>query len=708
MTHSTEALNLKQVNFGREVLGPIFYDYCHRLHSHMLSYDERNASFLFCARAGLRLSYLYELFAKAQGVQPPKNASHIFWLSRFMVAKGLFLRCPESAMNLIAKEFGHTATQFMLPCLLPNYVTGKSDIDISLEFDFLVLNSSVTPSVVMQVFDSKGEYGQVLRSHYTQQANLFETQINNLMRDSQLGVLIDSGWNATTQRLLMEGYPEIDWHGLYFGRFGDPKVNNWHFSNAVGLMLESYNYIPEKLENCIHYHHHIIEDLLEPDSPSVEYLRLQNDDVLPDRTYDRFDYKIPGNAQNHYRGVIEYFESSVSRASSLYQIRASSHEAWKILHEKVCFPSREDVNIVDVRERSADFGKKEKNPILIRAAREISERDKDVRLERAVWKQGQIALDFPDREARKRQADMISVYEKPREAPNQQSRTSEMPFVAVITRTKNRPVMLKRAALSVANQTFQDIVWVVVNDGGDAEEVNRIVSQSSVDLRKVVVIHNADSLGMEAASNKGIRSSRSKYVVIHDDDDTWQPQFLEKTVAFLEAPPVPSMRGVIAHANRLSEYIVDDSYVEIIKSQPYQDWVMTVPLYEMASMNMFAPISFLFSRDVYDSISGFDETLPVLGDWDFNLKFLTECDIGVIPEKLANYHHRDFQKSGSYSNSVYGAISKHQMFEAIVRNKGIRGSGKNQELTATSLLGIGRATYDLRKMLQQTIDGLRK
>ena len=39
---------------------------------------------------------------------------------------------------------------------------------------------------------------------------------------------------------------------------------------------------------------------------------------------------------------------------------------------------------------------------------------------------------------------------------------------------------------------------------------------------------------MEAASNAGLAATTSKYVAIHDDDDLWAPEFLERTVAALE------------------------------------------------------------------------------------------------------------------------------------------------------------------------------
>ena len=700
----------KRVEFSRQLLGPIFWDFFHRLHIHFLAYDNRDVVFLFCARAGLRMQYLYELFLKYQGCNPPASPYQLLWISRFMTAKGLFKRNSRSAFKVIAKEFNHTLTSKMLPCLLPVHEREEFKYYNWLrEFSRDILSAKPNEQIVAKVFSSPGKYGDRLRQHYRQQAELFEQQFKTLTAGKSTAVLVDSGWQATTQKLLMEGYSEIDWHGLYFGRTGSRQANNWHFHNVMGLMFESYNYNPEQPETCIHYYHHIIEDLLEPPLPSVEYLRLdrQTNSVLPPEAYKDGNYWTPGEDEDHYRGVIEYFQTQ-NQSLSLLEIRLRSREAWIKLDHKVRFPTPEDLEILDVRSRSADFGKEEKNPVVLRCARNLVERNTETRLRHALWKQGQIAIEYP-KKYQKKQEEFAAANEQASTANKSaliKDKENDIPSVAVITRTKNRPVMLKRAAKSVACQTFSDLVWVVVNDGGDPEEVDRIVQQSPVDLRKVIIVHNPKSLGMEAASNRAIANSKSKYLVIHDDDDSWQPQFLARTVEFLENPPVPSMRGVITHAERISEVIVDDEYIEVIDSCPYQEWVMTVPLYEMASMNMFAPISFLFLREVYDEIGGFDEQLPVLGDWDFNIRFLMKYDIGVIPEKLSNYHHRDYLKSGNYSNSLLGAISKHQIYEAVVRNRGLRQIAGDGGMPVASILSLGRATYDIRGMVQQIMEAV--
>ena len=245
--------------------------------------------------------------------------------------------------------------------------------------------------------------------------------------------------------------------------------------------------------------------------------------------------------------------------------------------------------------------------------------------------------------------------------------------VAIITRTKNRRILLWRALDSVCKQSFRDFVWVIVNDAGEKECVDTVAAEAEKRGVEVKVLHRERSTGMEAASNAGIRSCDSKYIVIHDDDDSWEPDFLQKTVAFLENEPI--FAGVITHTLLVNEVIENDT-VRTTSSYNYKPWLKSIYLMEMLMVNCFPPIAFLYKREIYDRIGGYDESLPVLGDWDFNIRFLMKADIGVIPEMLARYHHRDtITDAGNvYGNTVNAGISQHIRYDAILRNHYLRTS----------------------------------
>lgn len=252
-----------------------------------------------------------------------------------------------------------------------------------------------------------------------------------------------------------------------------------------------------------------------------------------------------------------------------------------------------------------------------------------------------------------------------------------MKKVAVITRTKNRPMLLSRAYESVKNQTYKDYVWVVVNDGGDAASVEKIVSDANNSGVETILIHNELSIGMEAASNKGINSSSSEYVVIHDDDDSWDASFLDESVGYLESSHGKIYGGVVTHTYIINE-VVEENRCTIIDKKIFNDKLREIHLSDIAKSNVFTTISFLYRRQVYDKAGGYNEALPVLGDWDFNLRFLLESDIAVIPKPLANYHHRK-QKvvENEYANTVVQGINTHIKYDTILRNHLLREDIKN-------------------------------
>ncbi|MCP4667876.1 MAG: glycosyltransferase [Deltaproteobacteria bacterium] len=275
--------------------------------------------------------------------------------------------------------------------------------------------------------------------------------------------------------------------------------------------------------------------------------------------------------------------------------------------------------------------------------------------------------------------------------------------VAVITRTKNRPILLPRAFESVRGQTYKDFIWVIVNDGGDHHPVDEIIGKAQSAQIKTKVIHNTDSIGMEAASNKGIKQVGSEYVTIHDDDDTWEPHFLERTVAFLDEQE--TYDGVITHSTAIDEVVTEEGW-KIVGRSPFNAWRDTVNLSDLAQINNFPPISFLFRRRIYEDVKGFNESLPVLGDWDFNLRFLLRADIGVIPEPLANYHWRVELSDNQleYANTVSHGVAQHISYNTLIRNRYLREDLKEGRVGLGLLLAMGRNHRRLNDRISELFD----
>ena len=268
---------------------------------------------------------------------------------------------------------------------------------------------------------------------------------------------------------------------------------------------------------------------------------------------------------------------------------------------------------------------------------------------------------------------------------------NDRPKVAVITRTKNRTFLLRRALQSVLDQIFENWVMVIVNDGGIPEETERLIEEYKERFKgRCKIIHNTQSVGMEAASNIGIRSSDSDYIVIHDDDDSWHPLFLEKCVNYLDNNTSANFAGVITHTIRILEKIENNKII-LEQQEPFNTWLRAVTLYRMSANNTFSPISFVYQRRVLDEIGYYREDLPVLGDWEFNLRFMSKYDIHLIPEALAFYHHRLKTKEGDFSNSVIKDDSKHIFYDALLRNELLRKDLNENRVGLGYLVNVSRS-----------------
>jgi|GEM_PF-253745 glycosyltransferase involved in cell wall biosynthesis len=675
-----------------ETLGPIINCFLHRLDATLGACSPSDTRVLMALRAGLRIEDLYALWRETR--QTPKGPERIlFPSSRMLAIKAAYKAQRNLALGTLWEETQHATTETLLRALLNSeFRSGRIDEDAL----------GAVPNIPLHTFLDQDTPGARLVSGYlTEQSERFERYLENVANGADRLVFVDSGWKGTSQMLFEAAFPQYTWEGIYFGTSGRSSVAGFQPTTMHAMIFDSTTLRDEAPETAFLVHRHVIESLFEPGIASIETLTQEDmgqtlcvEDLLVNEVADPWDAA--------YEAVKDYLRAHAN--DPMVKMTADYEVAVARIAEILTHPKAEDVTVYSGKARSFDLGRTGSITSFYPTEDRGPWDSPDLRIKQSIWQTGQIALEFEGEKARKQQAAIVAPM-KP--APKgsyfsgKAQDAADMPgtHVAIITRTKNRPLLLRRAAASVAASTHTDYTWVVVNDGGDPAEVMEVIDNSMVDPSRIVVCHNSQSLGMEAASNVGIQATGSDFIVIHDDDDSWEPRFLEETVAFLRAN-ASIYKGVITGTTYVSEEITETEVIEY-ERKPYQDWIRNIQLTEMAAGNYFAPIAFLFRRDAYDDIGGFDENLPVLGDWDFNIRFLIKNDIGVLPVPLANYHHRDRVNSAStYSNSVIGGNDRHAQYTSIMRNKYFRLAAKDPAFSAVAtLMGGGYFQDDLRNRL---------
>jgi hypothetical protein len=97
------------------------------------------------------------------------------------------------------------------------------------------------------------------------------------------------------------------------------------------------------------------------------------------------------------------------------------------------------------------------------------------------------------------------------------------PLASVAIATHNRAEYLEQALQSVLAQPIEDIEVVIVDDGSTDQTADVVRDLGDSRLRYV----RQDNGGVPSARNRAVAETRSKFVIVHDDDDIFLPWRIE-------------------------------------------------------------------------------------------------------------------------------------------------------------------------------------
>ncbi len=202
--------------------------------------------------------------------------------------------------------------------------------------------------------------------------------------------------------------------------------------------------------------------------------------------------------------------------------------------------------------------------------------------------------------------------------------SEQLPLISVITRTQNRPELLREAIRSVGGQTYPNIELIVVNDGGVNCE-NIVQQEASGHIQSFQYHHFEQQQGRSQAANQGLSLSQGEYLIFLDDDD------------WLEYEHIQQLYNAIQSSS--------DAQAAYSATQCFDDQKQALPdqfAYPFDANRLivgnFIPIhSVLFSRALLDQGCRFDETLDVYEDWDFWIQASRITNFLFVNQFTANY-----------------------------------------------------------------------
>ena len=229
------------------------------------------------------------------------------------------------------------------------------------------------------------------------------------------------------------------------------------------------------------------------------------------------------------------------------------------------------------------------------------------------------------------------------------SRSSE-PLVSIITVVFNGEKYLEQTILSVLNQTYSNIEYIVI-DGGSSDATLDIINKYT---DKIDYWVSEPDSGIYDAMNKGISLATGQLIGIINSDDWYELDAVEEIVrAYKDGSTI--IYGFMRH-------IVEEKPIEVYAAYP-----VSIPCKMIPHSTCFVP------KFIYDQYGTFDLSYRSCADYHFILRLYKEgISFSILEKILANFRFGGFSfKSRSLIESFnmrykMGYISNYQRIIKII------------------------------------------
>ncbi|WP_343074309.1 glycosyltransferase family 2 protein [Parvularcula dongshanensis] len=205
------------------------------------------------------------------------------------------------------------------------------------------------------------------------------------------------------------------------------------------------------------------------------------------------------------------------------------------------------------------------------------------------------------------------------------TRALAVPSISVIIPTYNRPDATVRAIESALAQDPPPHEVLVVDDASTDRTAEAV---SSLGHGRLQLLRQDRNQGVAAARNRGLREATGHAIGLLDSDDVWLPGKLAAQGSALATGP----RDALTYTG--AETIGADGGVQ--RFEPTTEGDLFQRLLHRNVMHGSGS-SCVFTRNVTDTIGGFDTGLPANEDWDFLLRAARFFPVLAVPGAFVRY-----------------------------------------------------------------------
>jgi glycosyltransferase involved in cell wall biosynthesis len=200
---------------------------------------------------------------------------------------------------------------------------------------------------------------------------------------------------------------------------------------------------------------------------------------------------------------------------------------------------------------------------------------------------------------------------------------TDNPQISIVLPIYNGERYLAQSIESVLAQNYSDWELIIVDDCS-TDNSPAIIQQYAAQYERIRAIRHQENKKLPAALNTGFYAARGTYFTWTSDDNRYRPEALETLLDALEENDDIDLV--------YSNYTLIDEHDSALRR-------VRVPAPEMLVRKSTVGASFLFHRQVFEALNGYDETLFLIEDYDFWIRASKQFKLMPLHQDL--YEYRD-------------------------------------------------------------------
>ena len=183
---------------------------------------------------------------------------------------------------------------------------------------------------------------------------------------------------------------------------------------------------------------------------------------------------------------------------------------------------------------------------------------------------------------------------------------SNAPFISVITPVYNGMKTLECAVRSVVAQTFANWELLLVDDCS-ADDSRKVASALAAEDPRVRLLEKSENSGIGATRNVGLRSAQGRLVAYLDQDDEYDPRYLERLAGLGDQGDI----FIFGY-----DVVYDDE-----PQRPVGRWQPELSQDRVFGWNVVTPLGIAHRREWIDKVGEFNELVWIEEDTDLVKRF---------------------------------------------------------------------------------------